>query len=168
MNLGLTILKGRRSIRDYKEEKISDEIIKNTLESARYAPTARNAQPWKIGIVRDKKTLLKLSELATHGKFIKDADTCFAVFTEREHKFFLEDGCAVTMQIILSLWSFGIGSCWIAGDKMEYSEDVRKLMKVPEKYTLVSLIPAGYPADVKLLSKKEVSDISFDEEYKDN
>ncbi|WFN36116.1 nitroreductase family protein [Methanomicrobium antiquum] len=165
MNLGLTILKGRRSIRKYKEQKIEDEVIKAILESARYAPTARNAQAWKVGVIKNKDTLLKLSELASHGKFIKDADVCFTVFAEKEHQYFVEDGSAMTMQILLSLWSFGVGSCWVAGYGKEYSKDVQKLLKVPEKYTLISLIPAGYPAEVTIPTKKELEDIVFEEEY---
>jgi nitroreductase len=167
MNLGMTILKGRRSIRKYKDEKVSDEIIHAAIDSARLAPTARNAQPWVIGVIKEKETLNKLSELATHGKFIKDANVCFAVFTEKDHKFFVEDGCAATIQIILGLWSYGVGSCWIAGDKMEYAEDVRALLEVPEKYTLISLIPAGYPADVTIPSKKSAEEISFFEKYRE-
>lgn len=165
MNLGMTILKGRRSIRKYKDEKVSDEIISAAIDGAKLAPTARNAQPWVIGVIKEKETLNKLSELATHGKFIKDANVCFAVFTEKDHKFFVEDGCAATMQIILGLWSYGVGSCWIAGDKMEYADDVRALLEVPEKYTLISLIPAGYPADITIPSKKSAEEISFFEKY---
>ncbi|WP_308219147.1 nitroreductase family protein [Methanoplanus endosymbiosus] len=161
----MTILKGRRSIRKYKDEEISEEIISAAIEAAKFSPTARNAQPWIIGVVKEKETINKLSELATHGKFIKDAKLCFAVFTEKEHKFFLEDGCAATMQIILGLWSYGVGSCWIAGDKMEYADDVRALLNVPEKYTLVSLIPAGYPADITIPSKKSAEEIYFSEKY---
>ncbi|MDD3977596.1 MAG: nitroreductase family protein, partial [Methanomicrobium sp.] len=62
-------------------------------------------------------------------------------------------------------WSFGVGSCWVAGYGKEYSEDVQKLLKVPDKYTLISLIPAGYPADVTIPTKKELEDIVFEEEY---
>ncbi|WOF16574.1 nitroreductase family protein [Methanoplanus sp. FWC-SCC4] len=165
MNLGLTILKGRRSIRKYKEEEISEEIIQNALDAARLGPTARNQQPWVIGVVKDKETLLQLSEIATYGKFIKDANACFAVFAERDHKFFVEDGSAATMQIILALWAYGVGSCWIAGDKMDYAEEARVLLNVPEKYTLISLIPAGYPAEVTIPSKKELKEISFREKF---
>ena len=165
MNLGLTIIKGRRSIRKYKDQRIEDSIIKDTLESARYAPTARNAQAWKVGVIRNKDTLLKISELASHGKFIKDADVCFAVFAEKEHQYFVEDGSAITMQILLSLWSFGVGSCWVAGHGKDYAKDVQALLKVPDKYTLISLIPAGYPAEVTIPAKKDLDDIVFTEEY---
>lgn len=167
INLGLTIIKGRRSIRKYKDTPVEEHIIMSTLEAARLAPTARNVQPWLIGVVRDKERLAKLGEMADTGSFIKDAAVCFAVFTKKDHKYFIEDGSAATMQIIMALQSFGVGTCWVAGDKKPYAEDVRKLLNVPESYTLISLIPAGYPAEVTVPSKKELDEIYFMEEYKE-
>lgn len=168
MNLGLTILKGRRSVRKYKDEPVSDDIIHAALEAARLAPTARNVQPWLFGVIKEKKTLEKLGETAPNGAFIKDANICFAVFGEKDHTYYLEDCSAATMQIILALWSFGVGTCWVAGDKKDYAEDIRKMMNVPDNYTLVSLIPAGYPAEMTLPSKKELKDLVFNENYSEN
>ncbi len=165
MNLGLTILKGRRSVRKYKDEEIPEEIINAALEAAHLAPTARNVQPWLFGVIKDKKTLKKLGELAPNGAFINDANICFAIFGEKDHTYYLEDCCAATMQIILALWSFGVGTCWVAGDKKDYAEEIRNMMNVPEKYSLVSLIPAGYPAEMTIPSKKDLKDLVFSETY---
>lgn len=165
MNLGLTILKGRRSVRKYKDDPISDEIISATLDAAHFAPTARNVQPWLFGVIKDINTLKTLGDIAPNGAFIKDAKVCFAVFGEKDHLYYLEDCCAATMQIILALWSFGVGTCWVAGEKKDYAEDIRKMMKVPDNYNLVSLIPAGYPAEMSIPSKKEIDDLVFREIY---
>jgi hypothetical protein len=42
----------------------------------------------------------------------------------------------------------------VAGDKKAYAEPIRKLLGVPDSYTLVSLVPAGYPADIPVIRKK--------------
>ncbi|MBP2144725.1 nitroreductase [Methanofollis sp. W23] len=164
-NLGLTILKTRHSIRKYKDDPIEEKIIKNALECAHLAPTARNEQPWLFGVVKEKETLEKIADLADHGRFIKDAPICFAVFGKRDAEYYLEDCSAATVQLILGLWAYGVGSCWVAGEKKEYAEAVRELLDVPEEYTLVSLLPAGYPMDVKIADKKILDDIVFEEKY---
>ncbi|HDQ08707.1 MAG TPA: nitroreductase family protein [Methanoculleus sp.] len=166
MNLGITIIKGRRSVRKYKDTPIPEEAIHHAFDCAKFAPTARNSQPWVFGIVQNRETLAKIAGLATHGKFIKDAPACFAVFGLRDEKFYVEDCCAATENIILALWSYGIGSCWVAGAKMDYAEDIRALLNVPDEYALVSLIPAGYPEEMTIPAKKELDDITFREEYK--
>lgn len=168
MNLGLTILKGRRSVRKYKDEEIPDEIINAALEAAHLAPTARNVQPWIFGVIKNNEMLENLGKTAPNGAFIKNAKVCFAVFGEKDQTYYLEDCSAATMQIILALWSFGVGTCWVAGDKKDYAEEIRKIMNVPDKYTLVSLIPAGYPEEITVPSKKELDKLVFYETYKEN
>jgi len=138
-------IKSRRSVRKYKPYEVPAYVIEDILECARLAPTARNEQPWLFGAVTDKQLLRGLGRLANTGPFIADAGVCFAVFTLRGEKYYLEDGCAATMNIIHACQAHGLGSCWVAGDKKPYAEDVRKLLKVPEEYTLIALIPAGYP-----------------------
>ncbi len=155
------IIKSRRSIRRYQEKSIPQKDIDDILNCAHLAPTAINIQPWLIGCVADKNLLQKLAGKTDNGKFIKDAAACFAVFCEKGQKYYLEDGCAATMNIIYACAARGIGTCWVAGDKKAYVNDVRKLLNVPEKYTLVSLIPAGYPAEQPKPSKKETGEVTF-------
>lgn len=166
MNIGITIIKSRRSIRAYKDTPVPDAVIHDALECARNAPSARNEQPWLFGVVRDPETLKSIADLTDHGKFIADAKVCFAVFAVRDSKYYLEDACAATEQLILGLWSHGVGSCWVAGEKKAHAEPVRELLSVPGHFTLVSLVPAGYPADITRVSKKDLEDITFYDRWK--
>jgi nitroreductase len=159
------IIKSRRSIRRYQEKSIPQKDIDDILNCAGLAPTAINIQPWLIGCVTDRTLLKKLADTADHGKFIKDAAACFAVFCEKGQKYYLEDGCAATMNIIYACAAKGIGTCWVAGDKKAYANDVRKLLDVPEQYTLVSLIPAGYPAEQPKPAKKETREVTFKDRH---
>jgi len=167
INMDFTdIIKHRRSIRNFQENGIPDEAIDEILNCARLAPTAINIQPWRIGCVTDKKLLASLAGMADHGKFLKGSAACFVVFCEKGQKYYLEDGCAATMNIIYACAAKGIGTCWVAGDKKTYVEDVRKLLNVPEKYTLVALVAAGYPAEQPKPSKKALNEVTFKNIYK--
>jgi nitroreductase len=46
-----TVLRGRRSIRAYTSEPVSDELIRAILDKARWAPSWRNTQAWSIWVV---------------------------------------------------------------------------------------------------------------------
>jgi nitroreductase len=165
MNVGTTIIKGRRSVRSFRDAEIPEEAIRDALECARQAPTAMNGQPWLIGVIREKETLARIAGLTDHGKFIAGARACFAVFGEKKQKYYLEDCSCATMNLILGLWSYGIGTCWVAGDKKPYAGAVRELLQVPASYTLVSLVAAGFPADVAAPPKKDLSAITFSERF---
>jgi nitroreductase len=157
----LELLKSRRSVRDFTGDPIPEDVVEDILECARLAPTARNAQPWLIGAVTDGALLSELGGLADHGAFIADAAVCFTILCLRDEKYFLEDGCAATMNIIIACEAHGLGSCWVAGDKKGYAEEVRTLLNVPADYTLVALVAAGYPASTSAKQKKDYSDVCF-------
>ena len=48
-------INGRRSIRHFTSEPVSDEKIRQIPEAARLSPSAGNSQPWKFLVVRDRK-----------------------------------------------------------------------------------------------------------------
>ncbi|MEN3013960.1 MAG: nitroreductase family protein [Endomicrobiia bacterium] len=159
----LEVIKTRRSIRRYTNKPIPDNIIKEILDCARLAPSANNKQPWLFVVVKNKEIKNQIAEITDYGKFIKDAYCCIVVFCE-DTKYYLEDGCAATQNILLAAWCYGIGSCWVAGDKKVYAEKIKELLKVDNKYKLVSLISLGYPEEkelenVKKINKKSLQDV---------
>lgn len=56
----MRIIKGRRSIRKYKEDPVPDKALEIMLEAARWAPNGENFQPWRFIIVRDRETIRKI------------------------------------------------------------------------------------------------------------
>jgi len=168
MNVVTAVIKGRHSVRKFKSDPIDETSIHDAIECAVHAPTAMNLQPWLIGVIRSKELLKKIAAVTDHGKFIAEAPVCFAIFGERNAKYYLEDCCAATENLILGLQAYGVGSCWVAGDKKEYSEDLRKLLDVPEKYTLVSLVPAGLPQEIVPAPKKSTKNMIFSDTFKND
>ena len=140
----LEILKKRRSIREYSDKEIPNDILEKITEAARFAATARNVQPWEFVVITRAATLKKFSELAENARFFAQAKACIAVFCA-DTKYYLEDGCAATCNILLAATGLGVGSCWVAGDKKPYCAEMAELLNVPAEYKLVSLIALGYP-----------------------
>jgi nitroreductase len=165
MNVITTVIKSRHSVRKFKPEPVGELVITDALECAAKAPTAMNIQPWLIGVIRDKKTLSDIAGLATYGKFITDCPLCFAIFGEKKQQFYLEDCCAATENLIIALQAHGVSTCWVAGDKTPYADAVRKILDVPEGYTLVSLVAAGSPADITITPKKPMKNVTFFEKF---
>jgi len=161
MNKLIEAIKKRRSVRKFQPEPVSETIIKDILDCARLAPTAINVQPWLFGAVTDPDLKRQIADITDHGKFIKECAVCFAVFTDSSKKYFLEDGCAATENIMLACTAYGIGSCWVAGHKKPYVESIRELLNVPEPYTLIALVAAGYPNEIATPNKKSLDEVTF-------
>ena len=165
MNVVTTVIKTRHSVRKFKPDAVDDLVIRDAVECAALAPTARNAQPWLFGVIKEKQALEKIAGLAENGVFIAGCAVCFAVFGERNETYYLEDCCAATENLILALQAYGVSSCWVAGDKKNYAEPIRTLLNVPGKYTLVSLVAAGIPAEITVAPKKVQKKIMFFEQF---
>lgn len=63
----------RRSIRKFKSDSVSREIIMELIDAARLAPSGCNAQPWRFKIVEDRETKEKLAQAAHKQQFIAQA-----------------------------------------------------------------------------------------------
>lgn len=143
MNEFLQVIKNRRSQRTFLDKPIEREYIEQIIECAGFAATARNVQPWEFIVITNKENKERMAEMAPNGSFMAQASVCIAVFCQ-DTKYYLEDGCAATENILLAATALGIGSCWVAGDKKSYTEDIKSMLFVPRDYRLVSLIALGY------------------------
>lgn len=137
-------IKTRRAVRAYEGKPIPKEILEEIIDCARLAPSAKNVQPWEFVVVTDKTKNKRIAELTDYGKHIESAAACIVVCC-RNTKYFLEDGCAATENILLAAKALGIGSCWVAGHKKPYCDEIRKLLEIPKDLIIISLVPLGYP-----------------------
>ncbi len=163
----LELLKFRRSIRSFSNKKISRVDLETLVDAARFASTARNVQPWEFVVVTDKQKLVEFAKLAENGRFMEQAAACIVVFCA-DTKYYLEDGCAATCNILLAATALGIGSCWIAGDKKPYCPQINILLNAPIGMKLISLIALGYPQDkdvFKIIEKRSSQELLHWEKF---
>jgi nitroreductase len=50
------------SIRDFSSQPVSDELIFQILDDARFAPSGGNRQAWRVIVVRDRKARLAVRD----------------------------------------------------------------------------------------------------------
>lgn len=163
----LKFLKSRRSVRAFQDKNIPKEQLQEIVDVARFAPTARNVQPWEFIVVTDKNKIVELANLGQNAKFMSAAAACIVVFCA-DTNYFLEDGSAATCNILLAATALGIGSCWIAGDKKPYAQQVNTLLNAPLNMKPISLIALGYPQEenvFKAAQKRELKELLHWEKF---
>lgn len=138
----------RRSIRLFTNQLVSDDILTKLLEAAMAAPSAKNRQPWKFYVIKNKEILNKLSDV------FKDfnAQTMIIVAgdmskLEDKSMFWIQDCAAATQNILLAAEGFNIGTCW-CGVYPKESETtlVKEILNLEEKIIPLALIQLGYKA----------------------
>lgn len=112
----LEIIKSRRSIRNYKKEKIKDEDILKILEAGRWAPSASNNQPWRFIVVLDQELIKKIGDackILTINSFVKTSPLILIIYSEKKHKWVDLDCGMCSQNMMLEAHTLGIGSCFI-------------------------------------------------------
>jgi nitroreductase len=151
-------LKSRRCVRAYTEQGVPREIIEDIIDCGRLAATGRNEQPWEFVVVTDPKQRRSIAHKTEFGRFIANAPVCIIVLC-KDTKYYLEDGSAATQNMLVAARAHGLGACWVAGDKKEYADAIRREIGAPDGYKLISMIPVGYPAEQPQKEKRGLSDI---------
>ncbi|HDM45235.1 MAG TPA: nitroreductase family protein, partial [Candidatus Bathyarchaeota archaeon] len=117
-------IKGRRSVRAFLQKPVPDSLVKKVLESAIYAPSAGNIQPWEFIIVREQRTKERLAEAALGQYFIAEAPVVIVVCANQKLSgrgyglrgstlYCIQDTAAATQNILLSVHALGLGACWV-------------------------------------------------------
>jgi len=168
----MQIIKGRRSIRRYREDPIPEEALTQVLESVRWAPSWNNTQCWELIVIRDKGNKAKLQEIMPTinpaRKALLEAPVVIALCGKLESSgfymgqpttkfgdwFMFDLGIAV-QNLCLTAHALGLGTV-IAG--LFDHEKAKALLKVPEGYEVVALIPLGYPAQESSAPKRRGMD----------
>lgn len=144
-----TAISQRSSVRAYKATDVEEDKLKKILEAGRLSPSASNRQEWKFIVVRDKETKKKLAKAAFGQTFIGEAPVVI-VACGTESKTIMACGQpAYTVDVsiacafmILEAYELGLGTCWIGAFK---EDEVKKILKIPEKVRVVAMTPLGYP-----------------------
>ncbi len=161
----LEAIRLRSSIRQYDERPVDRSLMEKVVEAGRVAPTARGEYPWEFIVVTEKEALKRMADITDHGKFIADCSFCVATFC-RDTKYYLEDGCAATENMLIAATALGIGSCWVAGDKKAYVPEMAKLLRAPAGHKLVSMVAFGYPKrEISPHAKRPLKEVLHWERY---
>jgi len=83
----------------------------------------------------------------------------------RDTKYYLEDGCNASQNMLVAARAHGLGACWVAGDKKAYAGKVREMVGAPATCKLISLLAIGYPAEERENEKRPLSDVLHWEKY---
>ncbi len=158
MNIYNSILK-RRTIRIFKDKKISSEILKKLINAARLAPSARNLQPLEFLAISNNILQEKVFENIIFGgeteKLRTDKNKPVAYILilvnkkVRKQGFEYDTGLAAG-NIVLTAYEQGIGSCIIGAINRE---KLQKELNIPLFYYIDLVVALGYPEEKPKIKK---------------
>ncbi len=169
-------IKGRRSIRKFKDARIDHQILEEIIETASYAPSWKHTQIVRYiaveGGLKDKIGSECTSAFPNNGVIIRNAPMLIAVIVIKNRCGYERDGSFTTPRgdtwqmfdagvaseaFCLAAYEQGIGSVIVG---IFDGEAVSNLLEIPQDRELVALIPIGYPDETPVAPKrKPVADL---------
>lgn len=141
----------RRTKRKYTTQRVSRDLLETLVGYARFAPMGANMQALKYAIIDGdlSKKVFPLTKWS--GYHPEDAPgekeqppSYIAILGDNEIKkngqFETDAGAGGTV-ICLAAEELGLSTCWLGAIKRE---EIKELLGLPEKYSLLYLIAVGY------------------------
>lgn len=160
-------IRGRRSIRAYKQEPVPMDAVRSIVEAGTWAPSAMNGQQWrftcltgdakknftgffreellKIGAVRGNDLIA--SSLGSY-KVMEQAPVVIIIWNAGQHGWEVESQsvCAAIQNMLLEAYALGLGSLWIANVHYAHHQIVGYFKKT---WDLIAAVTVGWPADAE-------------------
>jgi|TARA_B100002003_G_scaffold249510_1_gene286032 nitroreductase len=134
-------LRSRRTVRHFSQGEVSERTLNKILNAARWAPSSRNQQPWHLVVVKNRRTLDQIGNIAKTGSFIGDAPLAIAIVMEGADQPGMDAGRAL-QQMELMAWSEGLGTCFVTL-RAEERNSIKKILQIPDQMELITVLPFG-------------------------
>jgi nitroreductase len=148
----LSLIAGRKSVRHFTGQTVSDEDLLDILKAGMAAPSAVNTQPWEFVCVTDRAALDKLCDALPYAKMLSTAGAAIVVCCDpkQAHHQFKEyaviDSTLASQNILLAAEALGLGALWTAAYPYpERMDPVRRILNIPEEIIPLNVIPIGHP-----------------------
>ena len=178
-------IRGRRSIRKYKPDPVSDDALNTVLEAARWAPSWSNTQCWRFVLVCDPATKAKLADAFTplaHGRenpatpavrsapvvIVACAELGKSGYYKGEMKtdkgdWFMFDVALAMQNLALAAHAQGLGTVHVG---LFEAKKVASILGVPQGIEVVEILPLGHPDEAPAETpRKDLTEIVFSESY---
>ena len=171
------LIRSRRTIHTFTEERPPDDLIRRALDLARWAPNHRLTEPWRFYLL-GPETAAAVARLnadlvtARRGQAAGERKlkrwrsmpgwlvvTCRRsddVLRERED---YAACCCAVQNLSLYLWSQGVGVKWGTGRVTRHPALFDLLDLDPGAEMIVGLLWYGYPAEIPRMQRKPLDEI---------
>lgn len=149
MNEVLKAISGRRSIRGYRDEQITQQELETLMRAAVESPSARNQQPWHFSFVQDRELIARVNREADPNRDIfYNAPTVVFISADPSGHYTPID-CGIAAQTLaLAAYSMGLGSVILGYPRLAFqkpeADSLRHALGFPQGHDFMIAVAVGY------------------------
>jgi nitroreductase len=166
------LLKTRQSVRQYQLRPVAGELLDTLVEAVRLAPSASNAQPWKLILVDDPELRSQVAQATfsaavAFNRFALEAPVIAVLVIEKpgfinqvgavlkKRQFSLIDIGIAAAHFCLQAAELGLGTCMLGWFD---EKRIKRLLHIPAGRRIGLLVTLGYASEGYMLRDKSRKD----------
>jgi len=136
-------IKGRKSIRRFKQTPVPDEDVKKILDAGVLAPSANNTQPWSFMVIKDKTLLARMADAARDMidrmvPFAESEKQAQRLVAYKSNYYTFFENAPVVIVVFMEAYDAGTNRLL---SRMGYSsEDIKRLRPLPGLQSVAAAI----------------------------
>lgn len=141
----------RRSVRQFTEEKVTEQQIDKLLHYAMSGPSGLNRQPWEFYVIKNEEINNKIIDA---GRFSKHHSPLKIIVAGNTHRalplkmkqIWIQDCSAAIENILLGVTSLSLGACWEGVYPQEkFVLRIQSILNLPSHIIPLAVISIGHP-----------------------
>jgi nitroreductase len=142
----IELLRTLRTVRRFTDEPVPQAVLDDLLTVARWSGSANNRQPWVFIVVRDRKTLRRLSELEGYAGHLAGASLAIVLVMDGapdqvEQETFDEGVLSQRLQLAAAAHGLGSAIGWFHG---EGRQTAKEILGIPRERLVRTALSFGY------------------------
>jgi nitroreductase len=127
----------KRDQRAFLPRPIPEDVLRRILQAARMTGSAKNAEPNRLVVVRDRARVAAIAGLSTYARWLASAAAVIVIVQTERHDY---DAGRCAQNMMLAAWADGVGSC----PAHPPEEQVGALLGVPAGLHVNRVLGFGY------------------------
>jgi nitroreductase len=132
----------KRDTRSFTDEPVDDHTLRRILQAGRMAGSAKNTQPCRFVVLRDRERAEQLASCGQFSSWIPQAPLNIAVVMPPEGRDF--DAGRAAQNMLVAANALGLASCPVT---MHDQDCARRVLGLPDDYKVAIVLAMGHPTD---------------------
>lgn len=145
------VVRARRSVRQFADMRVDDDVLDYVLEAGRIAPSTGNRQSASFIVVRDPDMIRLIGRpYVMYNKWLPHAPALIVACGDKlrakwHHgvEFWQVDAAIALEHMVLAATDLGLATCWVG---LFHEREVRRALGIPRGLRVLAMLAVGHPA----------------------
>lgn len=148
----IDLVKTRRSVRKFTDEKITAEEQRQLMRAALMAPSSKGLHSYEFMVVEDSQIIQQLATVKDRGaEFLTSAPMAVIVMADPTiSDVWVEDASVAATHLLLQAEDIGLGACWIQireranANGVDAESNVRHILNMDDSKRVLCIVAVGH------------------------